>query len=75
MGFRKPELTDAYSAIRRCMTEIRSPYNDGFTSGACKQDLYHLKSWLDEQYRALPQFADEESWEKQRMWQKLAGKQ
>ena len=71
MGFRQPELDEAYRVIRRCMAEIRSPYNDGYTSFACKQDLYMLKSWLEEEYQQLPRFSDEEAWEKQRMWDRL----
>ena len=71
MGFKKPELNAAWRDIARCVAEIRSPYNDGFTSCYCKQDLYQLKSWLDEEYAKLPKFADEDTWEKQRMWNKL----
>ena len=50
MGFRKPDLGDAEQAIRRCISEISSPYNDGWTSSACKHDLYVLKSWLEDGY-------------------------
>lgn len=71
MGFQKPDLNMAKIAIGACLVEIRSPYNDGWTSSACKQDLYMLKSWLDDEYQRLPKFSDEESWEKQRMWDKL----
>ena len=71
MGFQKPDLNAAWRDIARCISEIRSPYNDGWTSSACKHDLYLLKSWLDEQYAQLPKFVGEEVWEKQRMWNKL----
>ena len=71
MGFQKPDLNTAWRDIARCMAEIRSPYNDGFTSSYCKQDLYQLKSWLDDEYEKLPRFTGEEAWEKQRMWNKL----
>lgn len=67
MGFRKPDLGDARLAIQRCMVEIRSPYNDGWTSSACKHDLYLLKSWLDAEYQRLPYFTGEDKWEQQRM--------
>ena len=67
MGFRQPDLTDAYSVIRRSIGEIQSPYNDGWTSEACKHDLYLLKCWLDEAYDRLPKFSGEEEWEKQRL--------
>lgn len=71
MGFRQPDLDEAYRSIRRCMAEIRSPYNDGWTSSGCKQDLYLLKSWLEEEYQQLPRFADEDHWEQERMWDRL----
>ena len=63
MGFQKPDLAEARWAIQRCIVEIHSPYNDGWTSSACKHDLYLLKSWLDEQYERLPRFQGEEKWE------------
>jgi hypothetical protein len=67
MGFQKPDLDQARWAIQRCIGEIRSPYNDGWTSSACKHDLYLLKSWLDDQYQRLPRFAGEEKWEQDRI--------
>ena len=67
MGFRKPDLETAQQAIRTCLGEIRSPYNDGWTSSACKRDLYMLKSWLDDEYKRLPTFVGEELWEQERL--------
>lgn len=67
MGFRKPNLDPAYHAIRQTLTEIGSPYNDGWTSGSCKQELYLLKCWLDDEYRKLPTFVGEEQWEQERL--------
>ena len=67
MGFQKPDLAKARWAIQRCIVEIHSPYNDGWTSSACKHDLYLLKSWLDEQYERLPRFQREEKWEQNRL--------
>lgn len=71
MGFRKPDIESAYSAIRTSLSEIHSPYNDGFTGMSCKQELYMLKCWLDDEYNKLPTFAGEESWEQKRMWDLL----
>lgn len=71
MGFRKPELDAAYVAIRRCLAEIRSPYNDGFIAAGCKQELYQLKCWLEDQYADLPQFEGERDWEAARIVQIL----
>jgi len=67
MGFRKPDLVSAQQAIRACLGEISSPYNDGWTAASCKQDLYMLKSWLDDAYKQLPIFVGEEQWEQQRL--------
>ena len=67
MGFRKPDLDSAQQAIRACLREIRSPYNDGWTASACKYDLYMLKSWLDDQYKRLPTFVGEQQWEQERL--------
>jgi hypothetical protein len=67
MGFRKPDLQDARSAIRTSLVEIASPYNDGWTSSICKQELYMLKCWLDDEYRDLPTFSGEEKWEQERL--------
>jgi hypothetical protein len=67
MGFRQPNLDDARSAIRTSLVEIASPYNDGWTSSACKQDLYVLKCWLEDEYQRLPKFVGEEKWEQERV--------
>jgi hypothetical protein len=67
MGFRKPDLGMAYHAIRMSMTEIGSPYNDGFTSSGCKHDLYLLKCWLEDEYKKLPTFSGEDTWEQERL--------
>jgi hypothetical protein len=74
MGFRKPNLEDAYSAVRTSLGEINSPYNDGFTGFACKQELYQLKCWLEDQYNDLPNFDGEDEWEQERIVQILKKK-
>lgn len=71
MGFSKPDLNLARSAIGSCLVEIKSPYNDGWTASSCKHDLYLLKCWLDEQYANLPKFTGEEQWEQQRVFERL----
>jgi hypothetical protein len=72
MGFQKNwDVGDIMSQIRRMIGEIRSPYNDGYTGMACKQELYQLKCFIEDQYQDLPKFTGEEEWEKQRLIQKL----
>jgi hypothetical protein len=72
MGFRKPNLTEASCAIRQSLTEIHSPFNDGFIQMSCKQELYQLKCWLEDEYDKLPTFVGEEKWEQERIIQVLA---
>lgn len=67
MGFKKPDLDNAYSAIRNSIVEISSPYNDGWTSSSCKHELYQLKCWLEDAYAKLPTFTGEEQWEQERL--------
>jgi hypothetical protein len=67
MGYNRPTLDMVYTAVRNSIAEIKSPYNDGFTSSYCKQDLYMLKCWLEIEYSKLPTFAGEEKWEQNRI--------
>lgn len=71
MGYLKPDLSAAEQAIRRAVLEIRSPYNDGFTSAFLKLELYQLKCLLDDLYQSLPKFGDESNWEQMRMMELL----
>jgi hypothetical protein len=71
MGFRKPDLNEASRSIRQSLTEIQSPYNDGFVQMSCKQELYQLKCWLEDEYRKLPTFVGEEKWQQERLVQLL----
>jgi hypothetical protein len=67
MGFIKPNLSPAYQAISHSLEEIASPYNDGFTGSYCKRDLYLLKCYLEDAYKALPTFTGENEWEQERL--------
>ncbi len=67
MGFLNPEISTAYSTIRKSLVEIGSPRNDGFTSSYCKKDLYLLKCWLEDEYQKLPIFVGEDKWDQERM--------
>lgn len=71
MGFKSPNLNDAYSAVRSSLSEINSPYNEGFTGFHCKHELYMLKCWLEDEYNKLPYFHGEEEWEQERIVQIL----
>ena len=68
MGFRQPG--DAESIIvqlRALAAESRSSYNDGWTAGSCKRELYRVKCYLDDVYKQLPTFVGEDEWEKERV--------
>ena len=67
MGFNMPNIALAEQEIRRCIREINSPYNDGWTQMNCKHQLYQLKCLLDDVYPTLPQFAGEEKWEQEQL--------
>jgi hypothetical protein len=67
MGFRKPDIASAYSAIRKSLSEIHSSYNDGYIQRDCKHELYMLKYWLEDEYKKLPTFVGEELWEQERL--------
>lgn len=71
MGFRKPDYAVIKDALQKIMGEISSPYNDGFTGSYCKQELYMLKSWLEDKYKDLPTFVGEELWEQERILELL----
>ena len=67
MGFQQPNLAAARLEIGKCISEIHSPYNDGWTSSSCKKQLYLLKCWLEDQYNNLSTFVGEEEWEQERI--------
>jgi hypothetical protein len=67
MGIQKPSLELAYRTIGASVIEISSSYNDGWTSQACKKDLYLLKCWLEDLYDKLPKFPEESDWEQERI--------
>lgn len=72
MGFKKSwNLQDIEQQILCLAREISSPYNDGWTASACKQDFYQLKCTIEDIYKTLPRFVGEEEWEKARLIQLL----
>ena len=67
MGFSRPGLEGARIVIQQSLAEIHSPYNDGFVQSSCKEQLYLLKCWLEDEYARLPTFVGEEIWEQERL--------
>ena len=67
MGFAQPNIAMVEQEVHRCVREIRSGYNDGWTQMNCKHQLYQLKCLLEDVYPTLPEFAGEHKWEQQRL--------
>lgn len=60
--------------LSRMISEISSPYNDGYTASIIKKELYEIKCLIEDHYQDLPTFVDEDQWEKERLVQKLKQK-
>jgi cell division septum initiation protein DivIVA len=68
MGFKKGwDIDILYQEVRKISAAVRDRHNDGWTASGCKYDLYQLKCFIDDVYRDLPTFLDEEKWEQQRL--------
>lgn len=53
--------------IRNLATTCRSPHTDGFTQCHCKRQLFVLKCFIDDEYKDLPEFPEQErKWEQER---------
>jgi hypothetical protein len=63
MSFKKSwDASDVMSQISSLARECSSPYNDGFISWGCKQDLYKIQEAVNEAIRRCPTFAGEQEW-------------
>ena len=59
---------DAARYIRDLAAACRNPYTDGFTQCHCKHQLYVLKCFIEDVYKDLPEFPEQEKeWEQQRL--------
>lgn len=62
MGYKKNwDVSEITSQIHSIAREIKSPYNDGYTSWYAKQDLYTLKFIIDQSLKDSPNFSDLET--------------
>lgn len=52
------DVGDITSQLHSIAREVNSPYNDGFTSWGCKQDLYQIKFLVDDILSKSPSFGD-----------------
>jgi hypothetical protein len=56
------------SYINSLARTCRSPYTDGFTQCTCKHQLYVLKCFIEDVYKTLPEFPEQEKeWEQTRL--------
>lgn len=64
MGFKKNwDVADVSNQIHCLIREVQSPYNDGFTSWHCKQDLYQLHYLIESALKQCPNFGEmEQQW-------------
>ena len=70
--FTKSDLIDIARQINRIAVYARSAHTDGFSACACKHDLYMLKCLLEDIYKTLPEFPQQErEWEQARLMEIL----
>jgi hypothetical protein len=64
----KNDTIDIARYINRLARTANDPHNDGFTQCSCKHDLYMLKCLIDDVYKELPEFPQQEKeWEQARL--------
>ena len=70
--FTKEDLIDIACRINKIAIHANSPHTDGFSACACKHDLYMLKCLLEDLYKNLPDFPQQEKeWEQKRLMEIL----
>lgn len=66
-----PDELDSIEAareIRKLYQYAASPHTDGFSACTCKHRLYMLKCLIEDLYKNLPEFPEQEKqWEQQRL--------
>ena len=55
---------DMRSTACRALAEVFNPELTGWEKEPVKKDLYYMILWLQEEYKTLPKFIDEERWQK-----------
>jgi hypothetical protein len=62
-------------AIRELARSASAPHSDGFTQCSYKRDLYVLKCYIEDVYKDLPEFPEQErEWEQIRLMEILKRK-
>jgi hypothetical protein len=65
------EGADAVHNLRQIVSQIHSPYNDGYMSAHYKRELFILKHLIDQMYQNAPTFTTEKEWEQELLIDKL----
>lgn len=52
------DINEILNHLNGMIREVKSPYNDGFTSWGVKQDLYQIKFLIDDAIKDCPHFGD-----------------
>ena len=68
---KKWSVDDICRQLRMAASQVTDPRNDGWNARGCKQDLFHVKCFLEDLYSGLPTFMGEEEWEQERTIQIL----
>lgn len=72
MGYKHSyDIMQAYQQVRAAASECANPRTDGFVAWGVKQDLYHLKWWLDDMLKSCPEFAPEAEWLREQEQKKI----
>jgi hypothetical protein len=72
MGYKyNYSITNAIIEVNRAQRECCDPRLDGFVAFGIKQDLYQLRSILDDALRRCPIFAGESEWLREQEKQKV----
>lgn len=63
---------EAAREIRKLASYVQNPANDGFSQCTCKHRLFLLKCLIEDLYKDLPEFPQQEKeWEQERLIQLL----
>ena len=65
MGYKSPDIETALTILFKAISEVNSPYNDGFTAFEIKKKLHTVKFALDYELRRATTFVGEEEFLKE----------
>jgi len=75
MDYNSIDSIDAARYLNHLARKARDPYTDGFNQCTCKHELYLLKCLIEDLYKELPDFPQQEKeWEQDRLIQLLQRK-